>query len=123
MQGNKAATRVVRAVIGLQALLTVAAAALWWMLKDGRAGIAALAGGGIGVASASVYAYKMAQARATQPAALMGAHYRAEIYKFAITIVLFVGVFGLYRDISPIPLFLTYILTVLAYWLALLVNP
>jgi F0F1-type ATP synthase assembly protein I len=66
-----------------------------------------------------VYAWKMKVARGT-PATIVTGHYRAEGYKLAATAVLFAMTFVLYREISALPLFLTYVATLLVYRAALL---
>lgn len=106
-------------VLGMQIAVTIVAAGGLLWLKDIHAALAAVIGGTIGFASGWVYAFKMKVARGT-PAAIMTGHYRAEGYKLAVTAVLFAMTFVLYREISPLPLFLTYAATLLVYWAALL---
>ena len=113
--------KVVGTILGWQLVVTVAAAALWLTLQGVHGALAALVGGGIATAGGWVYAHKMAQST-TEPAAMMSAHFRAEAYKLAITIALFACAFGLYREISPLPVFLTYVATLLVYWAALLIK-
>jgi F0F1-type ATP synthase assembly protein I len=108
-------------VLGMQIAVTITAAAGLLLFEDTRAAAAALIGGTIGFASGWVYAYKMKTAHGT-PAAIMAGHFRAEGYKFAITALLFIATFVLYREISPLPLFLTYAATLLVYWAALLLT-
>jgi ATP synthase protein I len=106
-------------VLGTQITVTVVVAAGLLLLQDARAALAAVIGGTIGFASGWVYARKMKVARGT-PVAVMTGHYRAEGYKLATTAVLFAVTFVLYREIAPLPLFLTYVATLFVYWAALL---
>lgn len=43
-----------------------------------------------------------------------------EGYKFAVTLLLFAGVFKGYDQLAALPLFLAYAATVVVYWMALL---
>ena len=106
-------------VLGTQIAVTIVAATGLFWLQDARAALAAAIGGTIGFTSGWVYARKMKMAHGT-PATLVTGHYRAECYKLAATVVLFAVTFVLYREISPLPLFLTYVATLLVYWGALL---
>ena len=87
------------------------------------AGVSAVLGGGIAMASALAYAW-----RALRPSGQVVADarraYRAQVageaYKFAVTLLLFVVVFKSYAQLAALPLFLAYVATVVVYWMALL---
>lgn len=52
---------------------------------------------------------------------MLRVHVGAESGKLALTFVLFGVTFAWMKDVSVIPLFATYIATLLVYWLALIV--
>lgn len=113
--------KTVRRILGAQMAVTVAAVLL--VLATGgepRAAWSALIGGAIGFSAAYVYARRMFATHGEEPEELAKAQYRAEFYKLALTIVLFIATFMLYKDIAALPLFLTYAATLLVYWAALL---
>ncbi len=110
---------VIGKVLATQVFVTVAAVLGLLVFQDAHAAIAAAIGGVIGFAGGGVYARKMQVASAT-PEEMLAGHYRAEGYKFVTAAVLFAMTFMLYREIAPIPLFLTYAATLLVYWAALL---
>jgi ATP synthase protein I len=109
----------IRKLLGTQVVVTLVAAAGCWWLQDIQAAVAAAIGGTVGFASGSTYAWKMKAADGA-PAMIVTGHYRAEGYKLAVTVVLFAMTFALYKDVSALPLFLTYVATLLVYWTALL---
>ncbi len=80
----------------------------------------ALWGGSIGFLSALTYARVAQTARGQGPTELVKAHYLAQALKFLVTITLFGVTFALAERIAPLPLFLTYIATLFAYWAGLL---
>jgi ATP synthase protein I len=87
------------------------------------AAVSAVLGGGIAMASGFAYAW-----RAFRPSGPASADakkaYNAQVagegYKFAVTLVLFALVFKVYAQLVALPLFLTYVATVVVYWMALL---
>ena len=117
---REAARGVVLRVLSLQLVVTVAAAVAWGTLQNRQAALAALVGGAIAIVGGWIYARKMLVMDTINPAVMMGAQYRAEAYKLVITIALFTATFVLYREISPLPFFSTYVLALLVYWVALL---
>lgn len=120
---RKAARGAIVRVLSLQLAVTAVTAAAWGMLQDQQAMLAALIGGAIAIVGGWIYARKMMVKHTIDPAVMMGAQFRAEAYKLLITIVLFTAAFVLYREISPLPFFSTYVLTLLVYWVALLFKP
>lgn len=110
----------VRWIFRWQGLTTLAATVVAAGAGGWHAGISALAGGGIGVLSAAAYAWRSMRAGAVDPGAAFRAQVLGEAYKFALTILLFALVFVGYREVEPLPLFVTYALTFVVYWAALL---
>ncbi|HEX5126393.1 MAG TPA: ATP synthase subunit I [Rhodocyclaceae bacterium] len=110
-------------VIKLQLLVTVAIAAVLGASRNLQHAFSALCGGGIAVFSAFVYARKMLTPGEVDPGKALKAQYRAELYKLAVTVVLFALVFSVFKnDIVASSLFLTYLATVIAYWFALVAR-
>jgi ATP synthase protein I len=111
----------IRRILGAQMAVTVAAVLLVLAMGgESRAVWSALIGGAIGFSAAYVYARWMLVPRGEGLRAVVRAQYRAEFYKLAFTIVMFAATFMFYRDIAALPLFLTYIATLMVYWAALL---
>jgi ATP synthase protein I len=67
-----------------------------------------------------VYARVIQAARGQGPNELVKAHYLAQSLKFAVTVVLFGAIFVIAKRVAPLPLFLTYAATLLAYWAGLI---
>lgn len=113
----------VRWVFRCQLAVTLAAALIAWMVLGVNAAVSAVLGGVIAIASAFAYAW-----RALRPQRQAGADARkafqaqvaGEGYKFAVTLLLFAGVFKGYDQLAALPLFLAYAATVVVYWMALL---
>jgi ATP synthase protein I len=113
--------RAVGLILAAQAGVTGAAALLAWFISgDPRGAWSALIGGAIGFSTAAVYARGMFAAGGREPRELVTAHFRAEVFKLALTVVLFAAAFILYKEVSTLALLLTYIATLTVYWIALL---
>ncbi len=67
-----------------------------------------------------VYAKKMASPSDGSAKKIVHAHYRAEGYKMAFTILLFSLVFKQFTDVQALPLFAGYVGTLIVYWVALI---
>jgi ATP synthase protein I len=93
-----------------------------------NAAVSAFLGGAIGFVGSFAYAWKIAgpQTRnssgkdAADPKALMRAHLVGEALKLALTVILFAAVLILYQGVATLPLLLTFIATLVVYWVALL---
>jgi F0F1-type ATP synthase assembly protein I len=115
--------KTVGSIIGLQIAATaVSGVVVGATTRDLGATVSALWGGSIGFLSAATYAIAMRAPRGSGPDDLLRAQYRAQGLKFAVTLGLFGITFAIAKDVSPLPLLLTYCLTLLAYWAALLRN-
>ena len=75
--------------------------------------------GGISVITTAYFAYKVFSAKpGTSARQVARTFYMAEVVKILLTAVLFIIVL-LWFDVSFLPLFLTYAVALLAYWLVL----
>lgn len=115
MQGNA----IVRSVLGAQVLVTAASGAAWATGADGRAALAAIAGGAIAIIPGLYMAVRVfAVPPDAEPKRILGAFYRGESVKFVLTAALFVIALQWFAS-TFLPLIVTYILALLVYWLAL----
>jgi ATP synthase protein I len=110
----------VRWIFRWQGAAVVCAAILAGIVGGAHAAISALAGGGVGILSAAAYAWRAMRKGTADPRNAFRAQVLGEGYKFAVTILLFALVFVGYREVAPFPLFVTYVLTFVVYWAALL---
>jgi ATP synthase protein I len=121
-------------IIGLQVAVSVVIALACLVFYGANAAVSAFLGGAIGFLGSLAYAWKIAgsQARntdgtddggraAADPRALMRAHLVGEVQKLALTVILFVAVLVLYKGVATLPLLLTFIATLVVYWVALLI--
>jgi ATP synthase protein I len=113
--------RGVRQVLLLQLLATALIALPLLPLRGAQAAVSAALGGGIGFTSSLAYALCMSAPGSTEPRDLLKAHVRAEALKLLTTVGLLAAVLIFLKEISPLPLMLTFIATLAAYWIALLV--
>ncbi|HLQ13900.1 MAG TPA: ATP synthase subunit I [Steroidobacteraceae bacterium] len=102
-----------------QVAISVAVALTCAVLIGAAAGLAALAGGGIGVAASLVQVAASFRRRAAQDArAIARGFYRGEALKIAVTVLLFVVLLRR-GSLPPGPLLAGYVATFAAYWVAL----
>ncbi len=107
-----------RVVLG-QAVVTLMATLLSWVVANPRAAVSALLGGGIStVASLAMAGLSFGGAAATDPQRAIRAFYVGEGAKVAIVIVLFVTVLKTMKVVAPAMLG-SYIATFLVFWVAL----
>ena len=108
-----------RVVLG-QAAVTVIAGLIAWALAGERAGLSALAGGGIATAGSLVMAVLvMSGTLAGNAQRALSAFYVGEALKLALVAVLFVVVLKVMR-VAPLAMFAAFAATFLVYWIALL---
>ena len=111
-----------RQALGLVAMQVVIAgllAVLCAAISGAPAALAALVGGGIGVAASLVQVLSSFRAGAAgNPAAIARGFYRGEALKVATTVVLFILALRA-RRFMPGALFAGYVASFVAYWLAL----
>ncbi len=114
-----------------QALITLIAALVSYVIAGGNAAVSALAGGGIGTVSSlamAVLGFRRPArmnmnagdeaAAAAQAQRAVSAFYVGEAVKLALAVVLFVVVFKVMK-VAPMALFAGYMATFFVYWIAL----
>jgi ATP synthase protein I len=112
--------RRVQQVLALQLLVTATIALPAWLFGGAHTAVSAALGGMIGFLSSLAYAVRMMMPRSYEPRDLLGAHVRAEAYRLVTIVVLLVAVLTLMKNVSTLPLLLTFIATLAVYWVALL---
>lgn len=104
--------------------VTLVLAILVGVMQGLHAGVSALLGGGIGVASGYAYVWRAMRASRRglekDPNKVFRAQAAGESFKFASTLLLFAVVFKFYGNVAAVPLFLAYAATLVVYWAALL---
>lgn len=114
-----AARRMSLSVVAGQAVITVVATLVAWMVAGNRAGWSALLGGGIStLASLAMYASAFRHRAGTDPRQVARGFYLGEATKVGVTIVLIVLALVLWRPSLP-AMMLAYMATLSAYWVAL----
>ena len=105
-------------IIG-QAAISAASGLVAWAVADMRAGWSALLGGGIStLASLALYVLAFRHRAGTSPLKIARGFYLGEATKVGVTIALMVLALVLWQP-SLLAMMLTYIATLLVYWLAL----
>ena len=113
------AKNAVRKIISIQLIITLLAIIACFFFADVKAAYSAGVGGGISVIVTTYFASHVFSVGVGVPAAKIAkAFYIGEAVKIALTAILFM-ISILWLDVSFLPLFLTYAVTLLAYWLAL----
>ncbi len=110
----------VRRIIGLQVAVSAVIALLCLVVYGANAAASAFLGGAIGFLGSLAYARRIAR-ETTDPKALLRAHVVGEVQKLALTVILFAAVLILYKGVATLPLLLTFIATLVVYWVALLI--
>jgi ATP synthase protein I len=113
--------RAIFGIIGIQAGTTVLAALVALWVAGALAAKSAVLGGVIGIVPGTTYGLIVLGRKFGPPRAVLSRHYIGEFSKLVITLLLFGAVFAWVRELSALPLFAAYFLTLLAYWAALLV--
>lgn len=112
--------RTVRRIIGLQLAVTALIALPLLGYQGASSAFSAVLGGSIGFLTSLVYAKTMLMVKGDEPREQLKAHIRAEAYKLLSALVLFIAVFAVFKDVSPLILILTFAATLAAYWAGLL---
>lgn len=113
--------KIVSKLISIQILIGICISFLFWFLKGELYGLSGLIGVGIGVIPGIFFMllfFKRTYARATRK--VVNAFYLGEALKWLITIGLFTVAFQ-WGKLKPLPLFVTFIATQMAYWLVPLI--
>lgn len=111
----------VRLIIGLQIAVSAAIALVCFAIYGANAAASAFLGGAIGFLGSFAYARRIGAPQTSDPKVLLRAHFIGEVQKLALTVILFVAVLVLYKGVATLPLLLTFIATLVVYWIALLI--
>lgn len=111
----------VRRIVRLQVAVSAAIALLFLAVSGVNAAVSAFLGGAIGFLGSLAYARRIAGPPTSDPKVLLRAHFVGEVQKLALTVILFVAVLILYKGVATLPLLLTFIATLVVYWVALLI--
>lgn len=115
------ARKATTSILVTQLTITLLAATLTLVFVDGKAAYSAGIGGGISIIATLYFARQVFGLGVGTPAAVIAQRfYLAEMIKIVLTATLFVGAI-VWLPVSFPPLILTYMATLLAYWLVLLV--
>ncbi len=107
-------------VVALQACIVIALAIAITIFADGLQGLSAAVGGAIAVIGSLLYAM-IVVGKTGDASSILKAHFRAEMVKIFITVVLFLLALLLFRSASMLWLITGFAMATLAYWLALLI--
>lgn len=106
-------------IFAIQLLITLFAVTVSLIFIDGRAAYSAGVGGGINIITTAYFASKVFSAGPGSSAAQIARKlFVGEIVKIGLTVILFVIALT-WLNVAFLPLFLTYMVTLLAYWLVL----
>jgi len=94
---------------------------VWGALRGENAGVSALAGGAISIIPSALFAWRLHSAGRKGVIAFGMTFFLGELGKLALSAVLFAAVIVWYRDADLLALVVSYIVTLHAYLLALLV--
>jgi ATP synthase protein I len=105
----------------MQIGVTLLMALVLWPAKGTFEALSALSGGVIAFVPAIFYALRI-QISSTDPNNLLKAHYRAEAFKTAVTILLFGATFLWFKQVVALWLFITYGVALSMYGIALVTD-
>ncbi len=107
-------------LIGLQVLVTAVASLVALGVGGAGAAKSAALGGSIGVIPSAAYGFLLIKKPFGSPRAILQRQYLGEFCKLGLTLVMFGASFAWVKELSVLPFFVTYILTLAVYWAALL---
>ena len=117
-------TKPIRRVLKWQAIATVAMAALAGIWAGGgmawAAVLSAVLGGVVNIVAVVVYAIVFGIARPASAGATVAALFRAEASKILVIVVLLWLVLTTYKDVVPVALIATFVITALLFRMALI---
>lgn len=117
---NMTGWHTVSRVVIWQSVLTGLASSLFFFAKSPIYGYGALAGGGICIGTGVLFAVNLfARGAKDSPQQILAAFYTAEGLKFILTVALFALAAVYFRE-GFMAVIITYSITVLMYWIALL---
>ncbi len=115
----KGAKKATQGILGIQLVVTLVAVLAALLASGAKAAGSAAVGGGISLVVTSYFAWQVFRAAPGASAQRVArALFIGEAVKLVLTAALFAAAF-IWLDVSPLPLLLTYALTLLAYWIAL----
>jgi ATP synthase protein I len=107
-------------IIALQVLVTTVASLVALVAGGAAAAGSAALGGAIGVIPSAAYGFLLIKKPYGTPRGLLQRQYVGEFAKLALTVMMFGASFFWVKQLSVLPFFATYILTLVVYWAALL---
>ena len=112
--------RSTRNILGLQILVALTGAGIGFVLGGATNAFSAFVGGGISFIATAFFALRVFSGRRGQPAKqIVRGFYAGEMQKILLTIALFL-VAIVWLEVEFLPMFLTYMVGLFAFWLALL---
>lgn len=117
MQPKKQALLIIYTQTAILLILCV----LFAVFGPKNAAVSALLGGLTALLPAFVMLLKMFSPKCETPAQMVRALYKGEVQKLLLTAILFV-VFIQYFDVQGLSFFISFVVTLLAYWVVLLIT-
>lgn len=114
--------RPLKIVLRVQLLITLVVAVAIGIFLGVQSAISAALGGGVSVISSAAYAIIVSHHKGYTAGETIRTALRAESVKIILTVILLWVVFKFYEDLNAFAFIGTFILTVLAYSMALLVS-
>lgn len=114
--------RPLKIVLRVQLLITLVVAVAIGIFLGLQSAISAALGGGVSVISSAAYAIIVSHHKGYTAGETIRTALRAESVKIILTVILLWVVFKFYEDLNAFAFIGTFILTVLAYSMALLVS-
>jgi ATP synthase protein I len=111
-------TKPIRRVLQWQAGATVAMAAMAWAWLGWHGALSAVLGGVVNITAVVVYALVMGISNPSSAGATVAALFRAEASKILVIIAGLWLVLSTYKDVVPVALFATFLITVLLFRMA-----
>lgn len=115
-------SRPLKIVLRVQLLITLVVAVAIGIFLGLQSAISAALGGGVSVISSAAYAIIVSHHKGYTAGETIRTALRAESVKIILTVILLWIVFKFYEDLNAFAFIGTFILTVLAYSMALLVS-
>lgn len=118
--GSRSLQTTISKLIGLQVLVATVASLVALGVGGAGAAKSAALGGSIGVIPSAAYGFLLIKKPFGSPRAVLQRQYLGESCKLVLTLLMFGASFAWVRDLSVLPFFATYMLTLAVYWAALL---
>jgi ATP synthase protein I len=118
--GSRSPHATIAKIIGLQLAVTAAVVLLALGAGGTTAAKSAALGGATGVIPSAAYGLLLMKKPFGTPRSLLQRQYLGEFCKLGLTLLMFGASFAWVKELSVLPLFATYILTLAVYWVALL---